>query len=126
MISSKTTPRTAWRPPSAAGARRIRPRNSPSSWRCSRAMENSRLHPHSHAHSVAARDPVCGMTVDLATAKQRAEHGGREYVFCGAGCRAKFVAEPEKYLVPKPPASEEPVKPGTIYTCPMHPDIRKI
>lgn len=44
------------------------------------------------------RDPVCGMSVDPAAGKPTAEHGGRLFHFCSAGCRAKFVAEPEKYL----------------------------
>ena len=46
----------------------------------------------------SAKDPVCGMTVDPATAKHKAEHGGATYYFCSAGCRDKFVAEPARYL----------------------------
>jgi Cu+-exporting ATPase len=72
-----------------------------------------------------AKDPVCGMSVDPHTAKHRAEHGGRTYYFCAAGCRAKFIADPEKYLS-KDEAPAKPVAPGTIYTCPMHPQIRQI
>jgi Cu+-exporting ATPase len=68
-------------------------------------------------------DPVCGMSVDPATAKNQATHAGRSYFFCGAGCRAKFVADPGRYLSPAPPAPSEP--PGTIFTCPMHPEIRQ-
>ena len=50
-----------------------------------------------------AKDPVCGMDVDPHTAKHRANHAGRTYYFCSAGCRTKFVADPEKYLgKPKP------------------------
>jgi xanthine dehydrogenase accessory factor len=41
-----------------------------------------------------AIDPVCGMEVDIATARHRFEHGGRTYVFCGASCRAAFAADP--------------------------------
>ncbi|MGH9775965.1 MAG: heavy metal translocating P-type ATPase [Candidatus Acidiferrales bacterium] len=44
------------------------------------------------------RDPVCGMMVDAQKAAARAEHGGRTYFFCCAGCATKFRAEPEKYL----------------------------
>jgi uncharacterized membrane protein YraQ (UPF0718 family)/YHS domain-containing protein len=44
------------------------------------------------------RDPVCGMTVDPATATERVEHAGRTYYFCSAGCRAAFEKEPERYL----------------------------
>ena len=71
----------------------------------------------------AARDPVCGMTVDPTTAKHRAEYRGHDYAFCSAGCRAKFVADPEKYLSKNAP--DAPDK-GVIYTCPMHPQIRQV
>ena len=70
-----------------------------------------------------AKDPVCGMTVDPHTAKHRAEHAGRTYYFCRAGCREKFEADPERYLGPR---AEEPVPEGTVYTCPMHPEIRQV
>ena len=68
-------------------------------------------------------DPVCGMTVDPATAKHRAEHGGKSYYFCGAGCREKFEKDPEKYLAPKSEKAPEPAPPGSRWTCPMHPEI---
>jgi xanthine dehydrogenase accessory factor len=45
-----------------------------------------------------AIDPVCGMTVTIATAKHTAEHAGRTYYFCGGGCRERFLAAPERYL----------------------------
>jgi len=44
-----------------------------------------------------ARDPICGMTVAVATARHRAEAFGRTYYFCCAGCRERFIAAPEKY-----------------------------
>jgi Cu+-exporting ATPase len=72
------------------------------------------------------RDPVCGMMVDPHTAAHRAEHDGHPYYFCSAGCRTKFVADPAKYLTPAELQSHEPVLEGTIYTCPMHPQIRQI
>ncbi len=71
------------------------------------------------------KDPVCGMNVDPHTAKHRAEHAGHTYYFCCAGCRTKFIADPAKYLSPAE-ASAEPVPEGTIYTCPMHPEIRQV
>tara|TARA_R110000824_G_scaffold118960_15_gene272356 strand:- start:47229 stop:49571 length:2343 start_codon:yes stop_codon:yes gene_type:complete len=67
-------------------------------------------------------DPVCGMNVDPATAKHHTHHGGSDYYFCSAGCRTKFVADPGKYLSPRDDAPPAPA--GTIYTCPMHPEIR--
>jgi len=47
-----------------------------------------------------AVDPVCGMTVVVATARHRAEHAGRTYVFCNPRCREKFLVAPERYLDP--------------------------
>ena len=73
------------------------------------------------------KDPVCGMTVTDQSPNKH-EHAGRPVYFCSAGCRAKFIGEPERYLKPK----QEAVVPedltavsGTIYTCPMHPEIRQ-
>jgi Cu+-exporting ATPase len=71
-----------------------------------------------------AKDPVCGMSVDPARTAHHAEHAGHAYHFCSARCREKFVAEPWKYLAPEP-APAAPVVAGTIYTCPMHPEIRR-
>ena len=70
-------------------------------------------------------DPVCGMTVDPATTPHHASHAGADYHFCSAGCRTKFQADPEKYLS-KDRAEAPPVPAGTIYTCPMHPEIRQV
>ena len=44
------------------------------------------------------RDPVCGMTVDPAQARGRAQHLGESYYFCSPGCMHKFVSDPGKYL----------------------------
>lgn len=54
---------------------------------------------------VMERDPVCGMQVDPASARAKAEHGGKSYFFCCAGCAQKFEAAPEEYLKPRPAAS---------------------
>ena len=75
--------------------------------------------------ATGAIDPVCGMKVDPHTAKHRHEHQGRPYYFCSAGCRTKFIADPDKYLSPEKQAAA-PVPAGTIYTCPMHPQIRQV
>jgi Cu+-exporting ATPase len=84
-------------------------------------------HAHREGQATAAHtatDPVCGMKVDPHTAKHRHTHEGRPYYFCAARCREKFIADPGKYLAPEPtPAA--PVPSGTIYTCPMHPEIRQ-
>ena len=72
------------------------------------------------ATSVTARavaqaiDPVCGMTVDPHTAKHRAEHAGQPMYFCSSSCRAKFMADPDKYLT-KTKAPAVAVPEGTIY-----------
>ena len=66
-------------------------------------------------------DPVCGMTVKTET--HRHVHEGAEFGFCSAGCKTKFAADPGKYLGEREP--EPPPPPGTIYTCPMHPEIRQ-
>jgi Cu+-exporting ATPase len=71
-----------------------------------------------------AIDPVCGMTVDTRTAKHRDEREGQSYYFCSAGCKTKFQADPVKYLKPAP-VQQEQAPPSTIYTCPMHPQIRQ-
>src|SRR6266404_3253075 len=71
-----------------------------------------------------AVDPVCGMRVEPATAKHRFAYRGQEYLFCCARCRTRFEAEPENFLKPKQPEAAVPT--GTIYTCPMHPEVRQV
>src|SRR5690349_5415909 len=81
--------------------------------------------PHDHGSDTAS-DPVCGMTVTIATAKNKTEHAGHTYYFCSQRCLGKFTAEPGRYLAPpKVAGPAKPVKPGTIFTCPMHPEIRQ-
>jgi Cu+-exporting ATPase len=61
---------------------------------------------HNHSHGTAgavSRDPVCGMTVDMAKTPHRTVHEGREIGFCSGGCKAKFEAEPSKYLTATDP-----------------------
>jgi Cu+-exporting ATPase len=83
--------------------------------------------PEHHHHEAPASggviDPVCGITVDPHAGKPRADYQGHTYYFCCAGCRTKFVADPQKYLGAREP---EPVVEGAIYTCPMHPQIRQV
>src|SRR5260221_441238 len=81
---------------------------------------------HQHAGG-SAIDPECGMKVDPTTARHRAEHAGRPYYFCSAGCRSRFVADPTAYLKAAPAAPPAAAAAaGTIYTCPMHPQIRQV
>jgi Cu+-exporting ATPase len=95
-------------------------------------------------------DPVCGMTVDPSAGKPSFEHKGTTYYFCGAGCRAKFAADPDGVLARGPksmhPAAQPmmlrrsgpghlsesrvrppsgPQHPSPEFTCPMHPEIRQ-
>ncbi|MBN8888499.1 MAG: heavy metal translocating P-type ATPase [Rudaea sp.] len=95
--------------------------------------KRSEHHAHDDVHPAAGggasiRDVVCGMMVDPATAKHRRQHAGADYYFCSAKCEAKFAADPEQYVgvsqaaVAKPPV---PAATETIYTCPMHPQIRQ-
>jgi Cu+-exporting ATPase len=85
---------------------------------------------HAHADESATglaklyTDPVCGMKVSEDPAKKIA-HAGHDYFFCSVGCMSKFRSSPQSYL-DKNKAQELPaVEPGTIYTCPMHPEIRR-
>ncbi len=94
-----------------------------------RHAEHSGHDPAAPPQAQALKDPVCGMTVSEAS-PNRLEHAGRTYYFCGAKCKAKFGAEPAKFLQPKiqvdaagAPAAAPPA--GAVYTCPMHPEIRQ-
>ena len=87
-------------------------------------------HSHHHHHGEAPHgdgrvtDPVCGMKVDPKTAKGgHFAYKGQDYFFCSQRCHDRFEAEPEKFLAPKQPEPE--AAPGTIYTCPMHPEVRQ-
>ncbi len=71
-------------------------------------MSDSHQHDHDHHHhghgaasggtAELVKDPVCGMDVDPATSEHHAEYQGETYYFCCPHCRAKFVAEPEKFV----------------------------
>lgn len=70
------------------------------------------------------KDPVCGMSVDPHTAEHRLQHLGKTWYFCSEHCQSKFDAEPDRYLKDEQ-APDKAVAPGTLYTCPMHPEIRQ-
>jgi Cu+-exporting ATPase len=89
------------------------------------------------------KDPVCGMSVDIARTPATHEHAGKTYYFCCRGCQEKFKVDPTKYLKPAAlvgiaPAQSRPMQitparpaprqttPGGKYTCPMHPEIVQI
>ncbi len=89
-------------------------------------------HTH-HGPALAAtpaglKDPVCGMAV-TEQSEHHLEHAGHAYYFCSARCQGKFAANPQQYLggsAPAPsPADSAPAAAGTLYTCPMHPEIRQ-
>ena len=71
------------------------------------------------------------MSVDAAATPHRAEHLNETYFFCCAGCRARFLADPERYLrrTETPArtfaAPEAQRRENSTYTCPMHPEVRQ-
>ena len=82
---------------------------------------------HAPEHGKAI-DPVCGMTVTIATTKHTYEHDGATYYFCNLRCKEKFAAGPERYLDEERKsagAEKEAAEaaPGTMWTCPMDPEI---
>src|SRR5687768_7488075 len=85
-------------------------------------------------HGTMVTDPVCGMKVDTRTATHHYRLGETDYYFCSARCLDRFEANPDQYLNPpvKDPAVSAPAigalpeaAAGTIWTCPMHPEIRR-
>ena len=86
-------------------------------------------HAHHHHDHVAATtvDPVCGMKVDPSKADHKIEHDGKSFYFCSERCRTKFADDPTKYVHGKTQQAQHADVPvGTIYTCPMHPQIRQV
>jgi Cu+-exporting ATPase len=89
----------------------------------------------SNQTSTAERDPVCGMSVDPATAKHIHGHDRKNYYFCCAPCVEKFKADPTKYLNETPsPGSSSLIMAGLVmpgaaaspaYVCPMCPEVRE-
>ncbi len=90
------------------------------------------MHGHAHHHGEQSgsdsekryTDPVCGMKV-AANPQKKVEHEGQDYYFCSTRCMDKFQANPQQYLSPKQPEPAQEAPAGTIYTCPMHPEIRQ-
>src|SRR6476620_6287012 len=91
-------------------------------------VEYSGLPPHlasmneaSRTHVHMATDPVCGMQVDPGAGRPTAAHEGHTYYFCSPGCQTKFNSDPKRYLTKHD--APKPLPKGTLYTCPMHPEI---
>lgn len=72
-------------------------------------------------------DPVCKMNIEESEAAAKQTHRGATYHFCSTSCRDKFLNNPEAYLGEEQvlEAREESPKDGTVYTCPMHPEVRQ-
>ena len=68
-------------------------------------------------------DPVCGMNVDPQAGKPQHLHAGETFHFCSQGCHDRFEADPEFYLTGAHKRKSKTVVEGTLYTCPMHPEI---
>jgi len=49
--------------------------------------------------SEEAKDPICGMLVDMSGAKYKSEFRGNSFYFCCSGCKQKFDLQPEKYAL---------------------------
>jgi Cu+-exporting ATPase len=97
------------------------------------AHGHDHAHGHEHAHGNGAApgdgelaiDPVCGMKV-ATSSHRRHEHQGIIYFFCNDRCLERFKAEPARYLGDASSAAPAPAPPpGTMYTCPMDPEVRK-
>lgn len=87
---------------------------------------------HKHAHhqdqpahdAHSENDPVCGMSVEPQTAQHKSQYDAKNWYFCSSGCKSKFDDNPNRYSGDQQ-KSVQPTMPGTIYTCPMHPEIRQ-
>ena len=73
---------------------------------------------------IEAQDLVCGMTVSRKTSEHMAKHDGARFYFCSSNCLDKFETNPDNYLDGNQTTVTAP--PGTIYTCPMHPEVETI
>jgi Cu+-exporting ATPase len=70
------------------------------------------------------KDPVCGMTV-APDPNKKVTHKGKDYFFCSAGCLHKFEKAPGDYISPVEKTVESEGVTDSIYTCPMHPEVRQ-
>ena len=105
--------------------------------------DRTQLHDHKHADEYSHRhatlrkppqpatdsktpftDAVCGMKV-AADPQKEITYQGTSYHFCSAGCMTKFQTNPQSYIAPSQSEPVSAAPEGTIYTCPMHPEIRQ-
>lgn len=70
------------------------------------------------------KDPVCGMEVNDLTSNS-IEYHGQKYYFCSKHCRDKFEANPLSFINSESTQSNNIVQEGSIFTCPMHPEIQQ-
>lgn len=87
------------------------------------SMAQSKDEAKDSARNSIATDPVCGMKVDPSAGKPHHEHNHQTFHFCSQGCHDKFVADPEFYASGRHKLKAKAVVEGTLYTCPMHPEI---
>ncbi|HYI08047.1 MAG TPA: heavy metal translocating P-type ATPase [Thermoanaerobaculia bacterium] len=78
-----------------------------------------------HATAATVVDPVCHMTIDPRTAAGSSAYGGKTYYFCNPGCKTKFDANPAAYAGGAPAPAAKPAPAGTMYVCPMDPEVRQ-
>lgn len=107
-------------------------------WFCSRGcLAKFEADPEKFIHTSAGTggdlskvtDPVCGMTIDPASAAGSTSYKGVTYWFCSKGCLVKFEADPEKFLSSKPAAPVahgDPHENEVEYVCPMDPEVHQM
>jgi Cu+-exporting ATPase len=82
-------------------------------------------HDHKDDQPIEVLDPVCGMMIEPADAAETYDYKGQTYYFCMTDCADRFKADPDKYLQPRADTEAVPAPAGTIYTCPMDPEVRQ-
>ena len=89
------------------------------------APKSMEAEPSASGDAGPATDPVCGMKVDPANSAGSADHQGTRYYFCSKSCLQRFQADPAKYLQPSAQTAEPAAPAGTLYFCPMDPEVRQ-
>lgn len=88
------------------------------------ASESVNSHEEIHGSDISFTDLVCGMKV-AADPKMEIEYKGNKYYFCSTKCIHKFEVNPHIYVDKNISAPQPDMPKGTIYTCPMHPQIQQ-